>query len=127
MQTIWKGAINFGLVNVPVKMYTATENNDISMKMLHKEYKQGNYLFDGEVVILDSETGRPNFQRLQHRGKKRDEVQYIIFDLLQVGEEDLREFTSETEINGLLSYLLIGNNPCLSRICSRMGKCYGNG
>jgi DNA end-binding protein Ku len=38
MQTIWKGAINFGLVNVPVKMYTATEDNDISMKMLHKEY-----------------------------------------------------------------------------------------
>lgn len=38
MQTIWKGAINFGLVNVPVKMYTATANNDIAMKMLHKEY-----------------------------------------------------------------------------------------
>lgn len=38
MQTIWKGAINFGLVNVPVKMYTATEDNDISMKMLHKDY-----------------------------------------------------------------------------------------
>jgi DNA end-binding protein Ku len=38
MQTIWKGAINFGLVNVPVKMYTATEDNDIAMKMLHKDY-----------------------------------------------------------------------------------------
>ncbi|WP_068775697.1 Ku protein [Paenibacillus sp. FJAT-26967] len=38
MQTIWKGAISFGLVNVPVKMYTATEDNDISMRMLHKEY-----------------------------------------------------------------------------------------
>ncbi|MFF2154292.1 Ku protein [Paenibacillus chitinolyticus] len=38
MQTIWKGAISFGLVNVPVKMYTATQDNDIPMKMLHKEY-----------------------------------------------------------------------------------------
>jgi DNA end-binding protein Ku len=38
MQTVWKGAINFGLVNVPVKMYTATEDNDIAMKMLHKDY-----------------------------------------------------------------------------------------
>ncbi|PZE22091.1 Ku protein [Paenibacillus xerothermodurans] len=38
MQTIWKGAISFGLVNVPVKMYTATQDNDIPMRMLHKKY-----------------------------------------------------------------------------------------
>lgn len=38
MQTIWKGAISFGLVNVPVKMFTATQDNDIPMRMLHKEY-----------------------------------------------------------------------------------------
>jgi DNA end-binding protein Ku len=38
MQTIWKGAVSFGLVNVPVKMYTATQDNDIPMKMLHKEF-----------------------------------------------------------------------------------------
>lgn len=25
MRTLWKGAISFGLVNVPIKMYTATE------------------------------------------------------------------------------------------------------
>jgi DNA end-binding protein Ku len=38
MQTIWKGAVSFGLVNVPVKMFTATKENDIPMKMLHKKY-----------------------------------------------------------------------------------------
>jgi DNA end-binding protein Ku len=38
MQTIWKGAVSFGLVNVPVKMFTATQDNDIPMKMLHKKY-----------------------------------------------------------------------------------------
>ncbi|WNQ13849.1 Ku protein [Paenibacillus aurantius] len=38
MQTVWKGAVSFGLVNVPVKMFTATQDNDIPMKMLHKEY-----------------------------------------------------------------------------------------
>jgi DNA end-binding protein Ku len=37
MHTIWKGAISFGLVNIPVKMYAATEDKDISMRMLHKE------------------------------------------------------------------------------------------
>lgn len=38
MQTVWKGAVSFGLVNVPVKMFTATQQNDIPMKMLHKEF-----------------------------------------------------------------------------------------
>ncbi|MEK0315833.1 non-homologous end joining protein Ku [Cohnella sp. 56] len=37
MQTIWKGAVSFGLVNVPVKMFTATQDNDIQMRMLHKK------------------------------------------------------------------------------------------
>ncbi|WP_274361854.1 Ku protein [Paenibacillus thermotolerans] len=37
MHTIWKGAISFGLVNIPVKMYAATEDKDISMRMLHKQ------------------------------------------------------------------------------------------
>ena len=39
MQTIWKGAVSFGLVNVPVKMFAATQDNDIRMRMLHKDYK----------------------------------------------------------------------------------------
>ncbi|MFD2612136.1 non-homologous end joining protein Ku [Paenibacillus gansuensis] len=37
MHTVWKGAINFGLVNVPVKMFTSTHNNDVPMKLLHKK------------------------------------------------------------------------------------------
>lgn len=36
MHTIWKGAISFGLVHVPVKMFSATEDKDISMKYIHK-------------------------------------------------------------------------------------------
>ncbi|TVY08416.1 non-homologous end joining protein Ku [Paenibacillus cremeus] len=37
MHTVWKGAISFGLVHVPVKMFSATEDKDISMRMIHKE------------------------------------------------------------------------------------------
>lgn len=36
MHTIWKGAVSFGLVHVPVKMFSATEDKDISMRMIHK-------------------------------------------------------------------------------------------
>ncbi|TYP68400.1 Ku protein [Paenibacillus methanolicus] len=36
MHTVWKGAISFGLVHVPVKMFSATEDKDISMRMIHR-------------------------------------------------------------------------------------------
>jgi len=35
MHTVWKGAISFGLVHVPVKMFTATEDKDVSMRYIH--------------------------------------------------------------------------------------------
>ncbi len=35
MRSIWKGAITFGLVNVPVKLYAATEDHDLPMHQVH--------------------------------------------------------------------------------------------
>lgn len=35
MRAIWKGAITFGLVNVPVKLYSATEDHDIGLHQVH--------------------------------------------------------------------------------------------
>ncbi|WP_280397316.1 Ku protein [Nocardia carnea] len=35
MRSIWKGSIAFGLVNVPVKVYTATEDHDIKFHQVH--------------------------------------------------------------------------------------------
>ncbi|XAS64292.1 Ku protein [Micrococcaceae bacterium Sec5.8] len=37
MRAIWKGAIAFGLVNVPVKVYSATEDHDISLHQVHND------------------------------------------------------------------------------------------
>jgi DNA end-binding protein Ku len=37
MRTIWKGSISFGLVNIPVKMYTASQAKEISFVLLHKK------------------------------------------------------------------------------------------
>jgi len=36
MHTVWKGSISFGLVNIPVKMFTATEDKDIKFRYIHK-------------------------------------------------------------------------------------------
>lgn len=35
MRSIWKGAITFGLVNVPVKLYSATEDHDVPLHQVH--------------------------------------------------------------------------------------------
>src|SRR5918994_4424818 len=35
MRSIWKGSISFGLVNVPVKVYSATEDHDIKFHQVH--------------------------------------------------------------------------------------------
>lgn len=37
MRTIWKGAISFGLVNIPIRLSTATSKKNIRFKLLHKE------------------------------------------------------------------------------------------
>ncbi|WP_098731647.1 Ku protein [Brevibacterium epidermidis] len=37
MRAIWTGSIAFGLVNVPVKLYSATENHDVRMHQVHKK------------------------------------------------------------------------------------------
>ncbi|MGZ4593170.1 MAG: non-homologous end joining protein Ku [Actinomycetes bacterium] len=77
MQSIWKGAISFGLVSIPVRLYSATEEKDVSFRQVHREdggrirYKRvcsvdgeevpyadiakGYELPDGEMVVLDDE------------------------------------------------------------------------
>ena len=35
MRSIWKGSVAFGLVNVPVKVYSATEYHDLKFHQVH--------------------------------------------------------------------------------------------
>lgn len=58
MRAIWKGAITFGLVNVPVKIYSATEDHDIPLHQVHDEdggriRYQRTCEMCGEVVSFD--------------------------------------------------------------------------
>jgi DNA end-binding protein Ku len=77
MRSIWKGAISFGLVSIPVKLYSATEERSVSFHQVHREdggrvkYKRvcsidgeevpysdiakGYELPSGEVVVLTDE------------------------------------------------------------------------
>jgi len=37
MRSLWSGAISFGLVTIPVKLYSATERQDLKFNYLHKQ------------------------------------------------------------------------------------------
>src|SRR6201996_1938415 len=37
MRSIWTGAIGFGLVNIPIKMYSAVQDSDLDLDMLDKK------------------------------------------------------------------------------------------
>jgi DNA end-binding protein Ku len=57
-RALWKGAITFGLVNVPVAMVTATRSHDIRMHLVHDEdgvrlKQQRICAADGQVVDWD--------------------------------------------------------------------------
>lgn len=74
MRAIWKGSIGFGLVNIPIKLYSAVQNSHINLDMLDSRdhsrirYQRINektrkevpyekivkgYLLDDDYVILD--------------------------------------------------------------------------
>ncbi|MFZ1485548.1 Ku protein [Nostocoides sp.] len=58
MRAIWKGAVSFGLVNVPVRLYAATENHDVQFRQVHRtdggriKYQRVCSI-DGELVAYD--------------------------------------------------------------------------
>jgi DNA end-binding protein Ku len=74
MRSIWKGAVSFGLVTIPIKLYSATEEHDVPLHQVHvkdaariryrrvceaegvevpySEIAKGYELPDGETVVL---------------------------------------------------------------------------
>ncbi|MPZ62406.1 MAG: Ku protein [Propionibacteriales bacterium] len=92
MQAIWKGTISFGMVTIPIKVFSATGEKDISFRQVHTQdsgrirYKRvcevcnqeipysdigkGYELADGRIVVLESE----DFEQLPLPSAKSIEV-----------------------------------------------------
>jgi DNA end-binding protein Ku len=56
---LWKGAISFGMVTIPVKLYTATEEKDVRFNMLHENdhsrIKQKTFCAEEDVEVSRDE------------------------------------------------------------------------
>ena len=53
MRSIWKGAISFGLVTIPVKLYSATEAKDVSFHQVRRS--DGSHIKYKRVSAVDGE------------------------------------------------------------------------
>src|ERR1700761_1124027 len=103
MRSIWTGAIGFGLVNIPIKLYSAVKDSELDLDMLDKKdhsnikFKRVNentgkevawenivkgYNLDGRYVVLTDE----DFQKASPEKTK------VI---------TIEEFVKETEIDGI--------------------------
>jgi len=56
---LWKGAISFGMVTIPIKLYSATEEKDVHFNMLHAEdnsrIKQKRFCAEEDVEVSNDE------------------------------------------------------------------------
>jgi DNA end-binding protein Ku len=96
VRAIWKGAVSFGLVNVPVRLYSATENHDLSFhqvraadgsrvrykrvaqadgeEVAYRDIAKGYQADDGTTVILTDE----DLATLPHRSSKEIAVESFV-------------------------------------------------
>jgi DNA end-binding protein Ku len=125
VRSIWKGAVSFGLVSIPVKLYSATEEKDISFHQVRRSdgsrirYKRvaeadgdevaygdiakGYQLDNGEIVVLTDE----DFADLPLPSKQTVEVLQFV-PLEQVDPIYFaRSYYLEPEKSGVKPYLLL--------------------
>jgi DNA end-binding protein Ku len=84
MRAVWKGAVTFGLVNVPVKLYSATEDHDVSLHQVHD--KDGGRIRYQRVCEIDGEV-----VPYQHIDKAYDDGERTVI----ITDEDLKALPAE--------------------------------
>ena len=103
MRAIWSGAIGFGLVNIPVKLYSAVQQSDLSLDMLDRK-DHSNIKFQR----INASTGKEVAWENIVKGYKLDD-RYVVLtdeDFQQASPEknkmiDISEFVSEKEIDSM--------------------------
>lgn len=103
MRSIWTGAIGFGLVNIPIKMYSAVQGSELDLDMLDKK-DHANIRFRR----VNEHTGKEVPWENIVKGYKLDD-RYIVLtdeDFEKASPEKskiigIEEFVEESEIDGM--------------------------
>jgi DNA end-binding protein Ku len=125
VRSIWKGAISFGLVSIPVKLYSATEERDIAFRQVHRDdggriryqrvctkcgeevsyadIAKGYEMADGSIVVLTDE----DFEAVPiSTNRMIDVVQFVPLEELDPIYFS-RSYYLEPEKSGLKPYVLL--------------------
>ena len=102
MKTIWRGAISFGLVSIPVRVYTATEEKTLRFNQLH-EPDHGRIRYKRWCVKEEKEVPYDEIVR----GYEYEKDRYVLItdeDLESVPVEssraiDIQQFVDASEID----------------------------
>jgi DNA end-binding protein Ku len=102
---IWSGSINFGLVTIPVKLFTAVKSDDLSFNLLHAK-DEGRIKYE-RICSIDEKTVPWNEIV---KGYEYEKGQYVVLtdeDFKKVNPEatqsvDILEFVELDKINPML-------------------------
>src|SRR3954464_7968437 len=85
-RAMWKGAIQFGLVTIPIKLYLATESKGISFNMLHRE----------DLSRIQMKVWCPVEDEVISRGETVKGYEYSPGEYVVVTDEDLEKVPLKT-------------------------------
>jgi DNA end-binding protein Ku len=124
MKSIWNGSVGFGLVNIPVKLYSATEERRLNLDMLDKHdlsrirYKRVNettgkevawgdivkgYLMDDEYIVITDE----DFEKASAKKSKVIEITEFVDEDKIANMLFKKPYYLEPEKGGARSYALL--------------------
>ncbi len=103
MRPIWTGAIGFGLVNIPVKLYSATESSNLDLDMLDKkDHARIKYM------RINADSGKEVSWENIVKGYKMDDEYVILTDkdfeaasAKKTKTIEISDFVKEEEISSL--------------------------
>ena len=88
-RAMWKGAIQFGLVTIPIKLYLATESKGISFHMLHKK----------DLSRIQMKIFCPVEDEIIPRGETVKGYEYAPGEYVVITDEDLEKVPLKTVRN----------------------------
>ncbi|WP_202079917.1 Ku protein [Caldalkalibacillus salinus] len=86
MHTMWKGSISFGLVHIPIKLYSATESKDVKLRYLHAECHTP-VKYEKKCPVCEEEVQQQEISR----GYEYEKGKFVVLE-----KDDFDQVTPET-------------------------------
>src|SRR6516225_7723292 len=106
-RAIWKGSISFGLVNIPIALYAATQREELKFRLLRKtDLSPVNYKRvaekDGKEVPWDQIVKGYEYEKGKYIVLREEDFQRV--DLEAAQTVDIQDFVDLEEIDPMFFY-----------------------